>query len=60
MSVSVTLHSPEVITIKLGRETVKGLRELSMKESVRRVQQITSADLIKEALKNTFPRFFTE
>lgn len=60
MSTPVTLNSPDVITIKLGRKFVRSLRDLSTKESVKRVKQVSSTDLIKEALKNTFPVFFSE
>ena len=60
VSVPVSLHSPEVITLKLGRATVSQLRDLSTKQSISRMNNVTPADLIKEALKNTFPAFFSE
>jgi hypothetical protein len=55
MSRSVTTPSPESVTIRLGKDLILRLRDLAMKESVRRMTLITTTELIKEALKNTFP-----
>lgn len=57
MSVSKPMTTPfaESVTVKLGRETIHRLRDFAMKESIRRMDNVSATDIIKEALKNTYP-----
>lgn len=60
MSRSITTPSPESVTIRLGKESILRLRDLALKESIRRMANITTTELIKEALKNTYPAVVSE
>lgn len=57
---SVTAPVSESVTLKLGKNVILRLRDLAVKESIRRMAHVTMADLIKESLKNTFPVILTE
>ena len=46
---------PESITMKLGKHIIAQLKDYSIKESIRRQQRITTTELIKEAIKQTYP-----
>jgi hypothetical protein len=51
---------PEHISIKLGKSNVIRLRNLALKESMRKSMQITPTDIIKEALQKVFPELFSQ
>jgi len=46
---------PESITMKLGRHVIAQLRDFATKESMRRQQKITTTELIKDAIRHTYP-----
>lgn len=54
----VTTPASDSVTLKLGKNVVLRLRDLATKESIRRMEHISAADLIREALKNTYPVSF--
>lgn len=46
---------PESITMKLGKHIIAQLKDHALKESIRRQQKIMVTDLIKEAIRHTYP-----
>lgn len=46
---------PESITMKLGKNIIVQLRDLAMKQSMKRQEKITTTELIREAIKHTYP-----
>lgn len=49
----------DVITLKLGKSIIKILKDLALKESMKRAQPITPTDIVKEALKKHDPSLFS-
>jgi hypothetical protein len=43
------------ISMKLGRHIIAQLNDFAMKESMRRQQKVTMTELIKDAIKHTYP-----
>ncbi len=46
---------PESITMKLGRHIIVQLKDYAVKESIRKQQKITTTELIKDAIRYTYP-----
>ena len=46
------------ILLNIGKSYVGRLKDLAIKESIRREKHVKAADIVKEALEKAFPEIF--
>lgn len=49
---------PESISVRIGKSAIIGLRNMAVRESVRKGMNITVTDIVKESLKKSHPELF--
>ncbi len=51
---------PEFISLRLGEGYVTRLKDIAMKESIRKSMPVSPSDVVKEALRKAYPELFTQ
>lgn len=58
MTRQMTLPVRHTFTMKIEKVLLLQLQEKAMKESMRRLEPISTADLVLKAIENTYPELF--